>query len=406
MAPLFPMGYLDQGWYLVIIFLIGLFFGLVLEQSGFSSSRKLAGVFYGYDMVVLKVFFTAGITAMAGLVILGYFGLIDLQAIFVNSNFLVSAVTGGVIMGFGFILGGFCPGTSITGAVIGKIDAMIFILGIFLGVFLFGAFDTTFNKLFTGYYFDGELLSETLGLPKHLMVLFMIIMALAAFGIGTWFEKRSTRGLRPTNVRYPRYTAEVFMVLLIGLIILFLPDHKTKGLLETGEKKVTADLSDKNYLMDADELAYLIINNPKKVNIIDVRDEEEFGMFHLPGSRHVPLHQVTAAAYQDAFDLPSGKVVLVSNGGVVAAKAYTVLRRKGYKNLYVLQGGINGLVETIFHQNILPEGTTAFDEISRYRFRKKAAGIFLNQEGSFDMPIEKKTGDAPSIIMKPMPGGC
>ena len=47
--------------------IIGMAFGFVLERAGFGSSRKLAGIFYFRDMTVLKVMFTAVITAMLGL---------------------------------------------------------------------------------------------------------------------------------------------------------------------------------------------------------------------------------------------------------------------------------------------------------------------------------------------------
>jgi hypothetical protein len=73
----------------------GIAFGWVLESSGFSSSRKLAGVFYGYDAVVLKVFFTAAITAMLGLLFMSLFGWIDLDLAYVNPTYLTSALGGG-----------------------------------------------------------------------------------------------------------------------------------------------------------------------------------------------------------------------------------------------------------------------------------------------------------------------
>jgi uncharacterized membrane protein YedE/YeeE len=111
---------------LVVALLLGIGFGFVLEQAGFSSSRRLAGVFYGYDFTVLRVFFTAAVTAMSGVLLLGYFGLLDTDAIFVNPTWLLPAIVGGAIMGVGFILGGYCPGTSVCAAAIGKIDAMFF----------------------------------------------------------------------------------------------------------------------------------------------------------------------------------------------------------------------------------------------------------------------------------------
>jgi uncharacterized protein len=138
MGPLAINEIISENMNLFLAFLVGIGFGFVLEQSGFSSSRKLAGVFYGYDTVVLKVFFTAAITAMLGLLFFSLFGWIDLNLVYVNPTYITSSIIGGIIMGAGFIIGGYCPGTSFCGASIGKIDAIVFIGGLFIGVFIFG----------------------------------------------------------------------------------------------------------------------------------------------------------------------------------------------------------------------------------------------------------------------------
>jgi hypothetical protein len=132
MGPLVVNELISENTNLLLGFIIGIGFGFVLESSGFSSSRKLAGVFYGYDTVVLKVFFTAAITAMLGMLFLSLFGWLDLNLVYVNPTYLTSAIIGGIVMGAGFIIGGFCPGTSFAGASIGKIDAMVFIGGCLL----------------------------------------------------------------------------------------------------------------------------------------------------------------------------------------------------------------------------------------------------------------------------------
>ncbi|MFA6440261.1 MAG: hypothetical protein WCX28_13200, partial [Bacteriovoracaceae bacterium] len=101
MFPLVP-NLISEELNLIVALLIGIAFGFVLEQAGFSSSKKLAGVFYGYDFTVLRVFFTAGVTAMSGVIILGYLGWLDTEFIYINPTFLQAEILGGVIMGFGF----------------------------------------------------------------------------------------------------------------------------------------------------------------------------------------------------------------------------------------------------------------------------------------------------------------
>ncbi len=107
MGPLIPNGIIATEWNYVIAIFIGMAFGYILEASGFSSSRKLAGVFYGYDFVVLKVFFTAAVVAVIGLYYLDYLNWVDIAQLYVHPTYLWAAIIGGVIMGFGFLAGGF-----------------------------------------------------------------------------------------------------------------------------------------------------------------------------------------------------------------------------------------------------------------------------------------------------------
>ena len=193
MGPLAPNEIISENTNLFIAFLIGIGFGWVLESSGFSSSRKLAGVFYGYDTVVLKVFFTAAITAMLGLLFMSLFGWIDLNLVYVNPTYLPSAIIGGIIMGAGFIMGGFCPGTSFCGAAIGKIDAMIFIAGLFIGVAGFSFTYSWWEKLYMARYLGEPKISESLGLSDGLFGLILILIALAMFWAAEWAEKKFPR---------------------------------------------------------------------------------------------------------------------------------------------------------------------------------------------------------------------
>jgi uncharacterized protein len=190
MGPLISYDFISENTNFLLAFIIGIGFGFVLESSGFSSSRKLAGVFYGYDTVVLKVFFTAAITAMLGLLFFSLFGWIDLDLVYINPTFLSSAIGGGVIMGAGFIMGGFCPGTSFCGASIGKIDAMIFIVGLFIGVLIFAEGYPLWENFYNAKFLGSPKLSEALGLSDGVLAFGIILMALGMFWIGEWAEKK------------------------------------------------------------------------------------------------------------------------------------------------------------------------------------------------------------------------
>ncbi len=193
MGPIVPLFEISEEINLLIAFIIGIGFGFALEQAGFSSSRKLAGMFYGYDITVLKVFFTAAITGMLGLLFLNYLELIDMSIVYVNDYFMSSAIIGGVVMGAGFIIGGFCPGTSVCAVAIGKIDAMYFVGGSLIGILLFGQTYPVWEQLYNSQYLGRPKLSDSLGMQDGLLGLIVIVAAVGMFWIGEMAEKRFKR---------------------------------------------------------------------------------------------------------------------------------------------------------------------------------------------------------------------
>lgn len=190
MGPLIPNGVIPDEWNYIIAILIGIFFGFILESSGFSSSRKLAGVFYGYDFAVLKVFFTAAVVAMIGVLYLDYLGYVNMSELYVHPTYLWGAIIGGVIMGVGFVTGGFCPGTSLCAVAIGKIDAIVYVVGIMIGVFIFSEFYTFFEPIYDGFFYGNLTLMDTLGLSAYWIVFIFAIIAIVAFVATSFIHKK------------------------------------------------------------------------------------------------------------------------------------------------------------------------------------------------------------------------
>ena len=119
---------------LTVAFVLGTGFGFALERAGFGSARKLTAVFYFYDMAVVKVMFTAIVTAMTGLFVLAAVGTLDLAELYVEPTSLLAQAVGGLVFGAGFIVGGYCPGTSIAAIATGRKDGIAFALGMLAGV--------------------------------------------------------------------------------------------------------------------------------------------------------------------------------------------------------------------------------------------------------------------------------
>jgi len=193
MAPLSSY-YEFSGWLnMLTAFIIGTGFGFALEQAGFSSSRKLAGMFYGYDTTVIKVFFTAAIVALIGSQFLNYFGLLNLNQVYVNEFYVTASVIGGIIMGAGFIMGGFCPGTGLCAMSIGKVDAMVFIAGGFLGAFLFTETYPLIESVANAQYRGPVKINELMGLSPGLFTLILVAAAITMFWTAELAEKKFAR---------------------------------------------------------------------------------------------------------------------------------------------------------------------------------------------------------------------
>ena len=97
--PLYMKDAFDYPVAMALATVLGFFFGFVLERSGFGRSTVLAAQFYGRDMRVLKVMFSAIVTATVGLGILGGVGLVDLGALMIPETFLAPQIVGGFVLG-------------------------------------------------------------------------------------------------------------------------------------------------------------------------------------------------------------------------------------------------------------------------------------------------------------------
>jgi hypothetical protein len=193
MGPLFPQGLISEELNILIGFFIGVGFGFLLEAAGFTNTRKLAGVFYGYDFIVLKVFFSAAITGAIGIYLLDALNIMDVQATFYPKTYWLPTLIGGGIMAFGFIIGGFCPGTSVCAAFTGKIDAMVFVGGVILGILGYSlTYDGLWADLRNMTNMGRVNVADALGLTPGVFILLMTIASAVVYYVVTKIQKKVT----------------------------------------------------------------------------------------------------------------------------------------------------------------------------------------------------------------------
>ena len=321
-------------------------------MSGFGDSRKLAAQFYLRDMTVLEGHVHrhrrrhgAGASARPAS------GLLDLSRVWVNPTYLWPGIVGGLIMGVGFIVGGFCPGTSLVSASTLKIDGMFFVLrrarrrlrlrrdgGQLTAVW--------WNSAAT----SGRLtLMDWLGLPTGVVVLLVVLMALFMF----WGAEKLERIFGDKDPKKaPRLRYVGAAALLVGaLAVLFIGQPTTEDRWASLEPTKGALLAERQVQIHPGEL--LATMNDRNLNLImlDVRGEAEYNLFHIEDAILAPVETIPAKVDALLQEPANTIIVVMSNDEERATQAWKQLVAESVPNVYILDGGINRWLDTFAAQD-------------------------------------------------------
>ena len=396
MGPLVPEIIGNDLNFIVALF-IGIAFGAILEQAGFSTSKKLVGLFYGYDFTVLRVFFTAGIVAMIGVMALEHYGLLDINLVYVNPTFIWSAVIGGLIMGLGFVVGGFCPGTSVCAAAIGKIDAMIFIAGAFLGVLIFAEGYPLFEGLYKAGSWGAPRMFETLGMPQHLFAFALTAVALLAFVAVSIIENRVNHTAQPAVRLTPYYVSLGLIGIIIAASAFLFPERKASLLTATENGEYV-----QQYALDTmavDEFAFRVVHEDPSLQILDFRPAHAFAAMHLPRSTSFTVDNLFEKEPNQVLTVRHRTNVIVAEDEWMERKIGVMAAELGYRGFKVLRGGMAGFRSGIL-DFVPPAVARTRDEEQTYRFRAHARQVLPGMmQKSSGAGVVKKT-------QKRVLGGC
>lgn len=398
MAPLVPE-IISNEFNFIIALLVGIGFGFALEQAGFSATKKMVGLFYGYDFTVLKVFFTAGVTAMLGVVVLGHIGYLNLDMIYVNPTFLPSALVGGFIMGIGFIVGGFCPGTSVCAAAIGKLDGMAFIVGSILGIFAFMEFYPMLKGLYTAQAMGPILIFDQLGISRNAFALILTLIAIGAFYGITLIENK----VNDRKTIYPKKLVTKYVAagaIAMGLIaFVFTTPNSEERITQKIEAAKAAGKCEFR-LIEADKLASEMSQNHYDFYLLDVRSPEEYKKSHIPLAINVPLDSIRHLEYKHYFTQKHRKVVFYANDFETPREACLITKFIGKSENYVLKQSEKEF-NTLFHLESDNRYADADESKEIIRFRHNAARKLHNLEEALkhqSAPVKKKAAK--------VQGGC
>lgn len=399
MGPLIG-NYIGTEFNYLLAILVGIAFGYILEQAGFSSSKRLAGQFYGTDFVVLRVFFTAAVTAALGIIFLDHFGILDSSIIYINPTYVWPMIIGGVIMGLGFILGGFCPGTSVSALAIGKIDALVFFAGLGLGAFIFVEAYPLFSDFFTSTYLGDLFIYDSLGMSRGAFTFMFVMIALVSFVVTFIIEQKVNK--KPITIgfnlitEYKYHSMAIVGTIVIAGLVSFMP-NRSDYVFAKAEKLDMEMAQEKAQRISPEELAYRILDNDHTITIIDLRSPEVYAKTGLPGSINIPYEDLLNRGWSDVLDNHEKRKLFVADDEALELRACCISMKGGYQNLYVLSGGYEAFANKILNPS--PEMMATYPS-TELAFIQRAS-VEIN-----DLILNAKKPIVKPKEIKKVKGGC
>ncbi len=197
------------------------------------------------------------------------------------------------------------------------------------------------------------------------------------------------------------------IIVPLGLIIAAVPKNTTKQYKLTAEQ-LLEEVKSGTQFVHPDEVADMLINSDPTLQLIDVRSADEFEKFSLPNAINIPLVDILNTEWEATINQDYKLNVFYSNGSTDANQAWMIARQLGYKNNYVLQGGVNYWAETILNPEA-PKSTSPNEEIAKYNLRK-GAGMALGGAVESAEPAAAVAAPPPPIQKrekkKRVQGGC
>lgn len=385
---------------------IGFGFGYALEIAGFGNSLKLARQFYLSEMTVLKVMFTAIVVAMILIFGASAVGLLDVNLIWVNPTYLWPGIVGGLIMGVGFVIGGFCPGTSLVALATMKIDGLFYALGVLFGIFLFGETVDSFSIFWNSSYYGRVLLPDALGLSTGWTIVLVVLMALSMFWGAEKLEAIFGDGSPSDRPAFRWAGAGALVAGALAVLLIGQPTAAERWAAIQTEQ--AARLAAREVQIQAGEVLQIMHDPAIKLVMIDVRSETDYNLFHLEDAQHIP-YEALARAVRDWRLEPANTVfLLMSNDEGQATRAWKLLASESLANVYILEGGINHWLSVFAPQEsgIRPVRFGSEDQL-RYDFEAAVGSAYTAADPDpYRWELEYEPRLKLEIKRGPLGGGC
>jgi rhodanese-related sulfurtransferase len=197
----------------------------------------------------------------------------------------------------------------------------------------------------------------------------------------------------------------IFSVWLVGLGIIaaFLPINGAESF-RLESKELLAKSLDGGHSISVDQAARYLNNEDSTVQFIDLRSPEEFRECNIPGSVNIPFPSLLDPLWEATIHQKSTRTIFYGNGDQIAAYAWTIATGKGYKNCFILKGGLNEWFRTVMNSNFSVDKITPAEN-ARFEARVNARKSFT-QINSLPDSLKTRFFSTKRLKQSKLDGGC
>ena len=193
------------------------------------------------------------------------------------------------------------------------------------------------------------------------------------------------------------------ILLLVGSLLAILPLTANRSFI-VKPKKLLSDILASEVSYTADQVARFIVNEDSTVRLIDLRSPEEFKKLNIPGSVNVPYIDFINSDLYIYLNNKNVRNIFYSNDDFYSNYALVYSRGLGYRNSYVMEGGLSEWFDVIIESKFTGERISA-RENAIYETRSKAAKLFTQINS---LPDSLKAGlmSSNKFSARKLDGGC
>jgi hypothetical protein len=316
------------------------------------------------------------------------------------STYIWPMLIGGLVLGAGFIISGYCPGTSLVGMASGNLDALVTVLGVTFGTLIFADTRPLLGKFFTSGDKGPYFLYQWLHLSPVVVGIGVAVMAVACFLGAERVERVMTRRVKvaatvvdeqlrsapaPRRFAFGVYAA----VAVVALGTLLFPIGRTA---KAGPARLER--------IAPSPLTHRVLEQPWTLRILDLREAEACAAATIPGAECVSVGKLGELDLASSTGMRDLVVVTADGQGELPAALGLYPGR-----VQVLDGGFAAWKDFALTPPPAPAPNASPAEIDEYRFRAAVVSALAGRK-SAPPPAGGAAGGAVPAPKKKKGGGC